>query len=101
MIVHQESPAECELRAPDFGLSRTNVRWSREGLVKQGYDKTDEWMLEGTAPKPENFQLVVPGEDGLEVIFSSYQVAPYAAGTPSVEIPWSVAWTIFKEAYRP
>ena len=76
-------------------------RWSREGLVKQGYDKTDEWMLEGTAPKPENFQLVVPGEDGLEVIFSSYQVAPYAAGTPSVEIPWSVAWTIFKEAYRP
>ena len=76
-------------------------RWSREGLLKQGFEKTDDWMLEGTAPKPENFQLVVPGEDGLEVVFSSYQVAPYAAGTPSVEIPWSVARTIFKEAYRP
>ena len=76
-------------------------RWSREGLVKQGFDKTDDWMLEGTAPKPENFQLVVPGEGGVEVIFSSYQVAPYAAGTPSVEIPWSEARAIFKEAYRP
>ena len=76
-------------------------RWSREGLVKQGFEADDEWMLEGTAPKPENFRLVVPSEGGVEIVFPSYQVAPYAAGTPSVELTWGVARTLFKEAYRP
>ena len=83
------------------GAYETLSRLSREGLVSQGFDAEDDWMLEGTQPKPENFPLVVPGEKGVEVIFNSYQVAPYAAGTPSVELSWDVAKGLFKEPYRP
>lgn len=76
-------------------------RLSREGLVKQGFAADDEWMLEGTKPTPDNFPLVVPDKEGVEVIFNSYQVAPYAAGTPSVKLGWDVAGQLFKQAYRP
>ncbi len=39
-------------------------------------------------------------KDGLGVVFPSYQVAPYAAGTPSVTIPWSQAESLIAEKYR-
>jgi hypothetical protein len=91
--------AQADLLAD--GAYETLSRLSREGLISQGFTADDDWMIEGTEPKPDNFQLVVPSEEGVKVIFNSYQVAPYAAGTPSVELSWDVARKLFKEAYQP
>lgn len=67
---------------------------SRAGLASQFADGLDEWALQGTEPTWDNFALVYPTQvDGparFEVIFPSYQVAPYSAGTPTVEIPWDI-----------
>jgi hypothetical protein len=49
----------------------------------------EEWLREGTAPKLENFSLLFPGPDGLTVTFAPYSVAPYAAGTQEVLIPYT------------
>lgn len=65
---------------------------SRAELASQFGEPLDEWALKGTEPRWENFSIVYPSQvDGparFEVIFPSYQVGPYAAGTPSVRIPW-------------
>lgn len=41
----------------------------------------------GTAPKAENFREVLPTKNGLTVIFNPYQVAPYARGIVTIDIP--------------
>ncbi len=46
----------------------------------------DDWLREGSSPKPENYQLLFPGPDGLTVTFAPYSVAPYAAGIQEVVI---------------
>ncbi len=48
----------------------------------------DEWLRKGTAPQPENYQLLFPRADGLKVTFAPYSVAPYAAGILEVVIPY-------------
>lgn len=53
----------------------------------------DDWALKGTAPEWDNYQLIYPvtedGETTFEVIFPPYQVAPYAAGSPTVQLPFN------------
>ncbi len=50
----------------------------------------EKWMIaDGTAPKPQNYKNWNPQADGLLITFDEYQVAPYAAGTQEVEIPYS------------
>jgi hypothetical protein len=88
-----------ELLVP--GAYESLSKLSRKGLESQGFASDDDWMLAGTEPSPENFQIVVPTKDGLVIHFSSYQVAPYSAGVPSVTIPWAEAAELFREAYRP
>lgn len=46
-----------------------------------------DWLTTGTAPTADNYAAwaITPG--GLEITFSQYQVAPYAAGMPVVTIP--------------
>ncbi len=78
---------------------RTLSEVTRVNLAEQFGQPLDEWALKGTEPKWENFSIVYPnntaGTERFEVIFPSYQVAPYAAGTPTVEIPFEVLapWT--------
>jgi hypothetical protein len=72
---------------------------SREALAVELGGALDDWALQGTEPEWANFSVVYPTrEDGparFEVIFPSYQVAPYAVGTPTVTIPWETLsrWT--------
>ena len=72
---------------------------TRKGLAAQFAEPLDEWALKGTEPSWENFSIIYPSKlDGparFEVIFPSYQVAPYAAGTPTVTISWETLnrWT--------
>jgi hypothetical protein len=63
---------------------------SREALKDRDLLGPDlEWLNRGTAPDIENYQLLMPGADGLTVIFPPYQVAPYAAGVQEVLVPWT------------
>lgn len=48
-----------------------------------------DWLQRGTAPERANYQHLMPGADGLTVIFPPYQVAPYAAGPQEVLVPWT------------
>lgn len=73
----------------------------RNGLIEQGFEADDEWMLRGTEPTPENYALIVPSKENVEVIFNSYQVAPYAAGVPSVTLSWDQFAPLLKAQYRP
>lgn len=91
--------AQADLLAPD--ALKKLAEWCRADLVKQGFEANDEWMLKGTEPKAGNYKLIIPEEKGVEVVFNAYQVAPYAAGEPSVTIPWNKAKELFVEKYRP
>jgi hypothetical protein len=46
-------------------------------------------LRSGTAPKPQNFSAWALTPWGLEITFQDYQVGPYAAGNPSIYIPYS------------
>lgn len=51
-------------------------------------DMLDEDMLRGgTSPDPDNFSSVALIPGALRVFFQPYQVAPWAAGSQSVDIP--------------
>ena len=67
---------------------------TRVKLAEHFGQPLDDWALKGTEPSWENFSIVYPinadGTARFEVIFPSYQVAPYAAGTPTVEFPFEV-----------
>lgn len=64
--------------------------YCRQDLQRQKLDSDKDWILTGTAAKPENYQLVLPTSKGLRVIFTDYQVAPHAAGPQEVTVPYSV-----------
>jgi hypothetical protein len=44
----------------------------------------------GASPTADNYQSFIITNQGLTVIFDPYQVAPYAAGIPRVDVPLSV-----------
>ncbi|NKN31950.1 DUF3298 domain-containing protein [Marichromatium bheemlicum] len=77
-------------------LFRTDSAWlqrlarhSRAALAERDLLGADsDWIHQGTAPVSENYQWLLPGPDGLTVIFPPYAVAPYAAGAQRVLIPY-------------
>jgi hypothetical protein len=52
------------------------------------------WIKEGTTPAEEHYRNFVITDEGITFIFDPYQVAPYAAGTQSVLVPFSAFKTI-------
>jgi hypothetical protein len=50
---------------------------------------TDDWLTEGTAPKEENYKNFVVTDEGVRFIFDAYQVAAYAAGVVTIDVPKS------------
>lgn len=81
---------------PPEGLFAPGSQWlerlsERCLAALQGRDllsADDQWLREGTAPRVENYSLLLPGPDGLTVTFAPYSVAPYAAGIQEVLIPY-------------
>jgi len=47
-----------------------------------------EYIAEGALPEKDNYSALVLTPGGLYVQFLSYQVAPYAAGTPMISVPY-------------
>lgn len=66
--------------------------YSRDKLKEMFSGVSDEefanMAILGTQPSPENFREVLPTPKGLTVIFNPYQVAPYARGIVSLDIPY-------------
>lgn len=63
---------------------------SREGLKSQLRENYVPESAEfGTAPITENFSVFFLNKEKLTIIFNVYQVTGYAAGTQTVEIPYS------------
>lgn len=58
----------------------------------------EEWVNEGTE-KWSDFRSFVFSENSLDIHFSSYQVAYYAAGTPHVSIPYPLVAKLMREEY--
>ncbi len=52
--------------------------------------KVDDMLHDGLLPEADNFATFAVTPDGLRVYFPPYQVAPWAAGPQSVDIPLSV-----------
>jgi hypothetical protein len=62
----------------------------QQDLQTQLGDMTDaDWIMEGTAPDPVNYQFFVILPDSLVFYFPPYQVASYSAGPQMVSIPLS------------
>lgn len=61
---------------------------SRQQLATREFAAAD-MIAFGTEPTPENFSTFFITDAGLVLVFSPYQVAPYAAGEQLVTIPWA------------
>lgn len=57
----------------------------RERFKDQSFE---DMILQGTEPKDENFEQLLPMRQGLLVQFNPYEVGPYVIGAPEVLIPW-------------
>jgi TIR domain/Protein of unknown function (DUF3298) len=63
-----------------------------------GLEIDEGWARDGTKGW-DDFSNFTFRENCLKISFGSYQVAPYAAGTPSVEIPYKEIYKLFKNDY--
>jgi hypothetical protein len=62
---------------------------SNRDLLSREYVKDDpDWVNEGTQPTKENFSTFYVTPNGLNVMFSDYQIGPHALGPQMVTIPW-------------
>ena len=59
----------------------------------------EEMMLEGTKPDKKNFQNFTLGKNGVAFHFAPYEVAPYAAGTSTVELSFEELGSLIKREY--
>lgn len=96
MILDREHPDSLQtspslFKDPTQALKKLSS-YCRAKLTSLIEDSDADWIKQGTEPKWENFSLVYPsyldGQARFQVIFSPYQVAPYAAGSPTLTIPW-------------
>lgn len=82
---------------PPEGLFRPGSDWlellSRACYAalagREPFTPGEEWLVEGTQPKAENFKLLIPHPDGIQVWFVAYQVGPYAIGEHDVTVPYA------------
>jgi len=54
----------------------------------------DDWLARGTAPEPENYQVLLPIAEGIEVVFGQYQIGPYVTGISRVLLPYAALSTM-------
>jgi hypothetical protein len=62
--------------------------------TKKEYDpefnsKNDEWLNSGAGPEEKNFKVFNVTKENFVITFPTYQVASYAEGPQTVEIPYS------------
>ena len=55
----------------------------------------------GTKPEKENYKLWSFSEDGLTMIFDTYQIAAYVYGAPTVNVPKSQFLSLLQVNIQP
>ena len=59
-------------------------------VKKQKFSSDDDWINKGTEPAKENFAIFKLEKNSVRIIFSQYQVGPYASGMPEIVVPRSL-----------
>jgi len=59
----------------------------------------EEMMLAGTEPRAQSFQFFTLRKNGVAFHYAPYEVAPYAAGTSTVELSYTELKDIIKSDY--
>jgi hypothetical protein len=78
-----------DLFKPNSRYTRTISQNAVKALKRElGPGADASWIKDGAGANLKNFESFAITRKGLELNFSSYQVACYAAGTPSVVVPW-------------
>jgi peptidoglycan-N-acetylglucosamine deacetylase len=72
----------------DKGLDLISTYVQNELQVRNISNK--DWILEGAGPTEDNYQNFLVTDQGITILFDPYQVAPYAAGPQTVDVPMSV-----------
>ena len=91
---------------PPAGLFRDGSDWLtalsdycyRDLAARDAFAPGDDWLKTGTAPDPDNYKVLLPREEGLEVYFPQYQVGPYAIGSFDVVVPSGVLAPVLNPA---
>lgn len=82
---------------PPEGLFRPESDWLQvlsdycfDTLSKrEPFAPDDDWLARGTAPDAGNYDVLLPLDDGLQVIFGQYQIGPYAIGSTELMVPYT------------
>ena len=67
---------------------------NKEITAKKISDK--QWIAEGTKPTNDNYSVWFFTNNGIAIIFNSYQVAAYVYGAQTVDIPFSAISKLIK-----
>jgi len=59
-------------------------------VKKQKFSSDEDWINKGTEPTKENFAIFKLEKNSVRIIFSQYQVGPYASGIPEIVVPRSL-----------
>ena len=59
-------------------------------VKKQKFSSDEDWINKGTEPAKENFAIFKLEKNSVRIIFSQYQVGPYASGMPEIVVPRSL-----------
>lgn len=84
----------ADLFQPSANYLKVISSYCHEDLKKQGKaqgpdsELPAEWLQRGTAPKLANYKSWTISRKGLDIVFDSYQVGPYAVGPQFVSIPY-------------
>lgn len=82
-----------DLFKPGSSYLETIADYARAEVLRRFADsetaEQTKWIQDGTAGRAENYRNFLIGQDGLVILFDPYQVAPYAAGTQRVVIPYA------------
>jgi hypothetical protein len=90
-----ENQSKLELKnifKPGFDYVSFLSDYCIENIKKQnsqmGFEPDEEWISEGASADEENFENFVLTDNELVIIFDPYEVAPYAAGSVFVRVPF-------------
>ena len=59
-------------------------------VQKQKFSSDEDWINKGTEPAKENFAVFKLEKNSVRIVFSQYQVGPYASGMPEIVVPRSL-----------
>lgn len=90
-----------DLFLPDSEPLEVIAPLAAASLLDQLRDFPEHWIGRGSSPEPENYAFWLLTADELIFYFQRYQVAPYSAGTLTVNIPLTELADILKPEYLP